>query len=96
MTDREWIENSSSTVAPVVVSPLIDSNMAFTGCATVPTPATTNGIAPIAATRNQISATARNASRGPRSTDGSCTRRNAAPSASETAIAARNGSGDSP
>ncbi len=96
MIDRECTEKSRSTVAPVVVSPLIDSNSAFSGDPIVPAPATTNGTAPTAAISSQISETARNASRGPSSVSGSPRIRRPPPRATAAAIATANGIGDSP
>jgi len=56
-TAREWAPKSTTTVAPVVVIPLMLSNSAFTGAAKVPFPASTNGVAPTTATLSQVSDT---------------------------------------
>ena len=94
-TDREWISKSTSTVAPVVVMPLMLSKRALTGWAMVPWPATRKGMAPTSAMASQTSVTIRNASRLPSSR---CSRLNSrpAPTTTVTATATRNGVRGSP
>jgi len=86
------------TVAPVVVKPLIDSNSALTGWASVesvPIPATMYGTAPTHAAPNQASATNSIASFGPRSGSPlSCS--NASPTVTAIAIEMRNTTVSSP
>ena len=85
MMAREWVSNemSPSTVAPVVETPLIDSNRALTGFASVevgavasktigrPWAASRYGTAPIRLTNSHVAATIRNPSRAPMSGSGS-------------------------
>ena len=96
-TDREWRSNeiSFSTVDPVVVNPLTDSNSALTGSATAPLPATRDGIVPTTGTISHVRLTNKNASRWPGSSSGR-SRSSPRPSATMTALAARNGTGSSP
>jgi hypothetical protein len=61
---RECRAKSTTTVAPVVVIPLMLSKTAFTGRASVPSPARTNGTVPTRATLSHVSDTIRNTSRG--------------------------------
>jgi len=95
--EREWVSNEMSprTVAPVVVNPLMLSNSAFVGWATVPSPARRYGSVPSSGTTIQARPTKRNPSAT--SISGSGRRRSSAtPATSATAIVARNGRTGSP
>jgi len=94
---REWVEKEMSprTVAPVVVNPLMLSNIAFVGAATVPLPAMRYGSVPSSGTTIHARPTKRNPSVTSMSGSGS-RRSSASPAASATAIVATNGTTLSP